>query len=289
MGAVSVTALNTTKVDRIVYFKMADFMLCKFYLRFLKKDVIGPFENKHHSKQCSHRVKVARQSAVPTFPLQVPGGLSQAPSFLRCWVLAGWHSSPPENASQRVRVPWSRCREPPADYPDSGASRSLPPQPGRPHPCHHPSAPGSPSTWLAGPPLSAPAMGLVARHASVHQVAAEAPRCGVPAHQPRQHLMSSADQEPRYWGHVSHERGRVLGPLCLTQGRLSSRHQPGRLKARVCPAKHHRAVLLQLTSHETHLPETACKAPPRFSNAPQAHSFPAGSLCLEGSLGFDFI
>lgn len=105
------TALNTTKVDRIVYFKMADFMLCKFYLRFLKKDVIGPFENKPHSKQCSHRVKVARQSAVPTFPLQVPGGLSQAPSFLRCWVLAGWHASPPENASQRVRVPWSRCPE----------------------------------------------------------------------------------------------------------------------------------------------------------------------------------
>lgn len=52
--------------------------------------------------------------------------------------------------------------------------------------------------------------------------------------------------------------------------------------------KHHRAVLLQLTSHETHLPETACKAPPRFSTAPQAHSFPAGSLCPVGSLGFDF-
>ena len=229
MGAVSVTALNTTTVDRIVYFKMADFMLCKFYLRFLKKDVIGPFENKHHSEQCSHRVKVARQSAVPTFPLQVPGGLSQAPSFLRCWILAGWHSSPPENASQQVQVPRSRCPE----------GRLLTTQTQR-------QAGARPSTWAA-PPLSPPlrprqpihlagwATTLVARHASVHQVAAEAPRCGVPAHQPHQHLLSSADQEPRFWGHVSHESGRVLGPLCLTQGRLGSRRQAGRLKARVCP------------------------------------------------------
>lgn len=73
--------------------------------------------------------------------------------------------------------------------------------------------------------------------------------CPCPA--ARQHPMSSADQEPRCWGHVAHECGCVLGPLCLTQRRLSSRRQAGRLKARVCPAKHHRAVLLQLTSHET--------------------------------------
>ncbi|CAN0130751.1 unnamed protein product [Rangifer tarandus platyrhynchus] len=45
------------------------------------------------------------------FDGQVPGGLSQAPSFLHCWVLAGWHSSPPENASQRVQVPRSQCPE----------------------------------------------------------------------------------------------------------------------------------------------------------------------------------
>lgn len=123
---------------------------------------------------------------------------------------------------------------------------------------------------------------------TVHQVAVEAPRCGVPGHQPWRRL-HPLQTRARVLGHI---RSTAESSVLTAELREAELQTPGwELGGRSLSSKtHQRAALLQLTPHQTrpapnHLQITTSAF---REGAQKAHRLPARSLCLVGSLGFDF-